>query len=441
MLINTTIFALVKGLPAITFEQQESLVEWLKACNSARRFQEVFDAQLRMIDSLVATERKSQGLNQLKKGLRALIPELKVQGDTQLIRKHQQEISSIEESMASLKHFRNCVLFLGDTLAARLVDPDAIRHFALYPSPGFISGKEGLASEIKAAKRLIAQGCMVLFNDITHCLRCGDLTVNRAGRVSTLEIKSNPKEYHSHHTHEQIAIPRAVHHYIEKDVIKAKVKPSDKQTEKFLAERRGHPSAEPVGTFVRLQGDFAEQYHDGVAGRLVKSLRKNKVAVVQEGLKKYVAARASNRAALSAAVSDLIRIGSWVGANIGSKITKHFDVPPFSLWLAPRTTVELLSGDLIVLTLFEMESVAELFRQKGIEIVWGKEQHDLFPVHFTSDYLKSEAEFEWKNVNVGDWQRLRVMFTNMSVESFVGICSFLLSPEAKAQMKHKTGRF
>ena len=99
-----------------------------------------------------------------------------------------------------------------------MLDPDTIRHFANYQPAGFLGGKDGLKSEIEAARYFFGQGYMVILNDLTHSLRVGDLTLKRGDDIRTFEVKSSFEGYRSEEAMRQILMPIAVHDYIKSDV-------------------------------------------------------------------------------------------------------------------------------------------------------------------------------------------------------------------------------
>jgi hypothetical protein len=60
-----------------------------------------------------------------------------------------------------------------------LVNIDLIKQSALVQATGYLSGKEGLHNELKTAEQFAERGYFVLLNDLTHCLKAGDLTLYR----------------------------------------------------------------------------------------------------------------------------------------------------------------------------------------------------------------------------------------------------------------------
>ena len=331
------------------------------------------------------------------------------------VRRNQSKIAALDGQIEELRYLRDCILFVGDTIAAHFLEPDAIKHFGAYPRPGFVTGKDGLRAEIEAMHHFyFNEGYFVLLNDLTHSVRVGDLTLKRNDEVRTFEVKSSAEGYKDPKSFRQIMVPIMIHDYMKRDVIKAPVK---------LADGR---RAEGV---VRINSGIAEDWHDRAAGRLCSDLRKRRIAHVRLGEKHYLASTARNQESLRTEVAELTRTGDWVLANVQRRVSEYPNLPPFSEWFKPETCVDIMAGDLIVLSAFSMADLSRLFEQKGVEVKWQRLQHDLFPIRLSSPRMVKSK------VQIGglDWQRLRVLYSFLAVESFVAICSFLISPEAQEQ--------
>ena len=245
LIINSQFASVFRDPPKLSPQQQELLIQWLKLVDG-EAFPPVFISQLEMIDCLTTTEGGIQDLTRNRKELKVQVPALKQSGQLDEIRQIQKRITKLEEEIAQLNYFRHCILFVGDTIAAHVVDVDAIRHFALYPAPGFIGGKEGLKAEIEAATTFAHQGQVVVFNDLTHCLHLGDLTLKKGEKVSTFEVKSNAKEYFKPETMRQIILPMHIHKYIEEDVATAFPKFVDQPfAQEFATKARDTKRPEP----------------------------------------------------------------------------------------------------------------------------------------------------------------------------------------------------
>lgn len=94
--------------------------------------------------------------------------------------------SRIEEYQMLLISFRSLI----DGLAFVYLDKWDIKQFALKESSGFISDKSGLDFELKILQFAFSSGHVALLNDLTNCLRHGDVTILANGRCLLVEAKS-----------------------------------------------------------------------------------------------------------------------------------------------------------------------------------------------------------------------------------------------------------
>jgi hypothetical protein len=100
----------------------------------------------------------------------------------------QKNLYKIEEAQER----RKLLKLLGTTVAWILLEFDRpyIRSFAVGHDPGFISGKRGFDLEIIALKTAFKfKNSAAILHDITNCLRVGDLSIIRPGRILTWELK------------------------------------------------------------------------------------------------------------------------------------------------------------------------------------------------------------------------------------------------------------
>lgn len=80
---------------------------------------------------------------------------------------------------------------IGDALAFIYLDTWDIKPMAFKESPGAISGKKGARLERKILRAIVRSGYVAILNDLTNCLRFGDITVVRDGFPQILEVKSS----------------------------------------------------------------------------------------------------------------------------------------------------------------------------------------------------------------------------------------------------------
>ena len=94
--------------------------------------------------------------------------------------------SRIKQYQAILLIFRD----IGDALAFIYIDKWDIKPMSFKQSSGFISGKKGSRLERKCLRGTFEMGGVAFLNDLTHCLRYGDITVAKEGFFFIFEMKS-----------------------------------------------------------------------------------------------------------------------------------------------------------------------------------------------------------------------------------------------------------
>ena len=385
-----------------------------------------------MIDSLIAMEKEIQKLQEQRGNLKKLIAQLKVTNDLPRIVNTQREISELEKTIDGLRYQRETTLFLGDVIALKLLDQDTIKHFFGHPSPGFISGKSGLKAEIEAAKHFFAKGYMVLFNDLTRSLPLGDLTLRKGGEVRTFEVKSNPREYATREAFRQIATPIVIHEYMKRDVTPVPVTLPDKT----VKEAGFDPAGKKAGYAIQLESEIVEKLHFDIAGTVFKGVYKLPVVEIHGGAKHYLACCRRNVAALRTKLEEMTRSGDWIVSNIRKRVTEYGDLPPFGLYFKPESTVDVITGEIIIVSAFSMQELAEQLKAKKITLSWEGRDSDLLPMDFEPNY-PLDGEFQIQTKNICQWHWLRVLYSLLSLETFVDRCAETLSPEALARFAAK----
>ncbi|HKP05362.1 MAG TPA: hypothetical protein VJU77_18580 [Chthoniobacterales bacterium] len=80
---------------------------------------------------------------------------------------------------------------IGDGIAFTYFDRFDLKPMALKPPAGYLSGKAGLALERAVLRKAFDMGAVAVMNDLTTCLRHGDLTfLTRSGQPGLMELKS-----------------------------------------------------------------------------------------------------------------------------------------------------------------------------------------------------------------------------------------------------------
>ena len=198
-LINGSLAKLITGRPQLLPEHRPKVEEWFKSAlgKSAHR---IFTMQADMVNEICLAEHTIQSLTPVVDAARAELSEAVASKDIARIQRAQAGITAANEPIEHWRQYWHCIKLVGDTVAARFVDVDYFKAFSLAQAPGYLSGKDGLEAEMKAAVRFANEGYFVIVNDLTNCLKGGDLTLINEGKTEFVEVKSNPREYQSRDT-------------------------------------------------------------------------------------------------------------------------------------------------------------------------------------------------------------------------------------------------
>lgn len=106
---------------------------------------------------------------------------------------------------------------IGDSLAFLFIDKYDLKPMAVKPAPGAISGKAGTRLERRVLRWAGANNVILLMNDLTHCLRYGDVTALAPdGTFQLIELKSGRRG--SSREAKQLDSTNAILKYLREDV-------------------------------------------------------------------------------------------------------------------------------------------------------------------------------------------------------------------------------
>jgi hypothetical protein len=117
----------------------------------------------------------------------------------------------IKQCQSLLSIFRD----IGDALAFIYIDRWDIKPMSFKQAPGFISGKKGSRLERKCLRGAFEIGGVALLNDLTHCLRYGDITVPKDGFFLIFEMKSG--RWRSLRDERQFSDLKTIYEYLTND--------------------------------------------------------------------------------------------------------------------------------------------------------------------------------------------------------------------------------
>ncbi len=124
----------------------------------------------------------------------------------------QASISEQNNIIDEYQHVLSTFKTIGDALAYIYLDKWDIKPQAFKQSPGFLSGKSGLKWELKVFKLVFSMGGIALLNDLTNCLRYGDISIVRNKQSVMIEVKSGHK--HNARIRRQVAALKNMRNYL-----------------------------------------------------------------------------------------------------------------------------------------------------------------------------------------------------------------------------------
>jgi hypothetical protein len=156
-----------------------------------RRAREAWAIQNSLIEQILAAEGRIRNAKQLTAALRRQLSSPQpVRPSKDQARVVKEAIASHHEAVEAERRLIEIFRDVGDGLAFIYIDKWDIKPMAFKESPGFVSGKDGLSAELAIVGRAFDSGGIAVLNDLTNCLRYGDVTLIRDGEVTIVEAKS-----------------------------------------------------------------------------------------------------------------------------------------------------------------------------------------------------------------------------------------------------------
>lgn len=137
-----------------------------------------------------------RGIRKLKAKIKELKRELGTKQIVPLTKEEAEQIKQkIESGLYTIDRYNDLIFIfksVGDAIAHTYINKWDIKPMVFKESPGFISGKKGCRLERQILRHCSETGITVILNDLTNCLRYGDITVPRGdGPFMLIEAKSS----------------------------------------------------------------------------------------------------------------------------------------------------------------------------------------------------------------------------------------------------------
>lgn len=270
--------------------------------------------------------------------------------------------SRIKEYQLLLITFRS----ISDGLAFTYLDKWDVKQFAFKECSGFISEKSGLKFELKIFRLAFSLDNVALLNDLTNCLRHGDVTILSKGRRLFVEAKSGRRKDARANRQESKL----------KDIV---LYLNSGKSDKF------HAVGGQEGEFIRMPIHGPELNHMDDLNAVIASARRSpeqySLVEVERGLH-YLATYVADPKALRTLSGR--PPGSLIISSINQLKYNGTGYYPFSLSICdPRDWYDFCSGKLMLVVAVETKAIEDKLSSHGISVNitgdWGS-----YPVTLTS---------------------------------------------------------
>jgi hypothetical protein len=265
-------------------------------------------------------------------------------------REDRQRIQSLKPRQSQLVHeidgardFISTLRDVGDSIAFIYTDRWDIKPFLSRPHAGFISGKAGLEGELRLLRILFDQGENALLNDITNCMRVGDITLFLEGEMVPIEVKSSEAGKASARAKRQMA--------------------AGNQIMRFLAEDRATGLYRPGETVYRVASHSEPTDHTALLDQMLKAYVGGWVREqVEPGLHYIIADDPEDLAEKGNFAPDR-RLRGYMVNQFKKGAFGHY---PFPLsFRDPATLLRFYLGEFVIFVVFDLGVIEDGLREKG----------------------------------------------------------------------------
>lgn len=239
------------------------------------------------------------------------------------------------------------VLFrqIGDSLAYLYIDKYDIKPLAIKPAPGAISGKKGTRLERRVLRWAGANNVIAIMNDLTNCLRHGDITVPSSdGTFLLMEMKSRRR--HSQREARQVGAASDIIQFLRDDA-------SQNLHGKYNAHRMA-PNSEEI--------NYAGLLSDSVASLTQNETR---IVVAEDGLAYIVWCGEWDFAIAQAQLEDWTPVAFILDPY---KWPPGHTPLPLSLTV-PHFLLHIYEGRAGIITVIDAKVLSRLARSEGFRVV------------------------------------------------------------------------
>lgn len=313
------------------------------------------------------------------------------------------QLLSVAHDIDNYKNFLAVLKIVGDTIAFALLDTWDIKPLSFKEGPGYLSGKDGLDLEVDAFRTCFDTGGIAILNDLTTCLRHGDVTFvhPESGRFALFEAKSSTRVSARGERQKEAA----------------------ERVMSWLATDRAEGLYDLPGTFVRGATHAPPRYNTGLMRRLVgEALAHGRAVDSPETGLTYVATATAFSEELARSSIEACR-----GRPIVAPLSASFRWPeghrPVSLLLGSgKAVVEFQSGGLILVVIIDSHVLLSGYEARGLAVKFYIDNER--PLELTHPPVEGVAPL----VSIGEHVFKRLFTEALSLQWFLEETSALPTP-------------
>jgi hypothetical protein len=322
----------------------------------------------------------------------------------------QAQVDSIDEGIKLLLYSRWLLRYVGDGIAWRLYayDRSKIRVLSDHPPISFLSGKKGLNAEIRKFNKIRNQGkeWVPLLNDLTNCLRHGDISIFKRGEfIGIDEVKSKIRKGRP------------------SNLQKRRQKQRLEGVMRFFSTR-DFKDINAASTVIHLKADVLERHNFDSISHAIKDARQFGYGLVEPefGLVYMVwrlADRSEDEMMIAAQEQFPHLFSSTVTFRSISPRYEQYEssLPITAMDLPPEDIVDLTLGNLGLVAVVNLDCLVKFFRDRGVPLYVVSEERGYRLMMETEPYPSEMLE--------GLWQR--VLLEGLSLRSLCDLVKSILN--------------
>jgi len=313
------------------------------------------------------------------------------------------QLSSVHHDIESNDNFLAVLKIVGDTIVFALLDTWDIKPLSFKEGPGYLSGKEGLAVELDAFRICFETGGIAILNDLTNCLRHGDVTFvhPESGRFVLYEAKSSTRV----------------------SARGARQKEAAERVMSWLETDRAEGLYDLPGPFFRGATHTAPRYNNRLMHRLVEDAFAHDAATdsPEDGLTYVVVATEFTEELARTSIQDCR--GRPIVAPLSASSTWPEGHRPISLLLGSgKAVIAFQSGELIPVVVVDSKVLLDGYKSRGLAVKMSVDGER--PLELTHPPVDGVAPL----VSIGEHMFKRLFTEALSLEWFLEETSRLPTP-------------